>query len=77
MIPPNVRRAVNFYERRTWWLPFLMGSPRVRAEDPQRTQFLGNRRVPGVSHFGIPDYPEIRGLILDAINEAWSGQAGN
>ena len=39
MIPPNVARAVNFYQRNG---PWIRGEPEIRAEDPQKTAILGN-----------------------------------
>jgi hypothetical protein len=39
MIPPNVTRAVNFYQRNG---PWIRGEPEIRAEDPQKTAILGN-----------------------------------
>ena len=41
LIPPNVRRAVNFYQRNGW---FIRGEPKIRAEDPGKTDILGNYR---------------------------------
>lgn len=38
LIPPNVREAVNFYQRGGW----LHGRKRIKAVDPTRTQILGN-----------------------------------
>ena len=38
-IPPNVRRAANFYQPNGW---FIKGEPEIRAEDPARTEIIGN-----------------------------------
>jgi len=37
-IPPNVKRAINFYQTRG----FIHGLPTIRAADPDRTNILGN-----------------------------------
>ena len=39
LIPPNVQRAVNFYQPNGW---FIRGEPEIRAEDPGGTNILGN-----------------------------------
>ena len=41
LIPPNVRRAANLYQRNGW---FIKGEPTIRAADPERTRILGNWR---------------------------------
>jgi hypothetical protein len=66
-IAPNVRRAANYYERRTWWMPFLMGTGGARVQDPARTRFEGNIRLPKIGHFAMPRQAAIRALIADAI----------
>ena len=38
VIPPNVRNAVNFYQKRG----FIHGRSRIRASDPKRTNIIGN-----------------------------------
>ena len=38
-IPPNVRRAANFYQPNGW---FIKGEPEIRAADPARTKIIGN-----------------------------------
>jgi hypothetical protein len=40
IIPPNVRRAANFYQRDG---RFIRGQSEIRAADPQRTRILFNR----------------------------------
>jgi pimeloyl-ACP methyl ester carboxylesterase len=42
LIPPNVKTAVNFYQRE--WLT-IRGEDEIRAEDPARTEILGNFRM--------------------------------
>jgi hypothetical protein len=39
VIPANVAQAANLYQRNGL---FIRGEPRIRPEDPQRTQILGN-----------------------------------
>ncbi len=39
VIPPNVAKAANFYQRNA---VFLHGRSQIRAQDPTRTQILGN-----------------------------------
>ncbi len=39
VIPPNVRRAANFYQPNGW---FIKGEPEIRAANPTRTKILGN-----------------------------------
>lgn len=41
IIPPNVAKAANFYQRNAI---FLHGRSKIRAKDPTRTQILGNFR---------------------------------
>jgi len=38
MIPPNVARAANLFQRNGW---FVRGEPEIRAEDPARTTIIG------------------------------------
>lgn len=40
-IPLNVRRAANLFQRDGW---LVRGEPEIRAEDPRRTEILGNFR---------------------------------
>jgi hypothetical protein len=40
-VPPNVRRAVNFYQRNDF-IPYLRGEKHFRAKDPRQTEILGN-----------------------------------
>jgi hypothetical protein len=40
-VPPNVRRAVNFFQRSDY-VPWLRGEKNFRALDPQKTEILGN-----------------------------------
>ena len=42
LIPPNVRRAANLYQRHA---VFLSGEPEIRAEDLAKTQILGNFQI--------------------------------
>jgi hypothetical protein len=39
MIPANVARAANLFQRNGW---FIRGEPEIRAEDPARTEIIGN-----------------------------------
>jgi hypothetical protein len=41
VIPPNVARAANLYQRNGW---FIRGEPEIVAEDPARTTIVGNFR---------------------------------
>lgn len=40
-VPPNVRRAANLYQREGW---FIRGEAPIRAEDPSKTEIIGNFR---------------------------------
>ena len=40
-VPPNVRKAANLYQSNG---PFIRGEREIRADDPTRTQILGNWR---------------------------------
>lgn len=42
VIPPNVGSALNLYQRDSWWP--VVGAKRIRAEDPARTEILGNEQ---------------------------------
>jgi hypothetical protein len=46
LIPPNVAEAVNFYQPNG----LIRGRPEIRAEDPSRTQIVGNYRFDYSSH---------------------------
>lgn len=39
LIPPNVRRAANLYQRNGW---IIRGEQPIRAADPARTEIIGN-----------------------------------
>jgi hypothetical protein len=39
-VPPNVRRAANFFQRDDYF--FIRGERQLRAQDPTRTEILGN-----------------------------------
>jgi len=53
-IPPNVARAVNFYQPNG----MIHGRARIRAEDPAKTQILGNFRFDYKEHpIYCPEYP--------------------
>ncbi len=39
IIPANVARAANLFQRNGW---FIRGEPEIRAEDPARTEIIGN-----------------------------------
>jgi hypothetical protein len=41
-VPPNVRRAVNFYQQDDRF--GIRGEPELFADDPQKTELLGNHR---------------------------------
>lgn len=41
VIPANVRRAANLYQSDGW---FIRGEPEIRAQDPQKTEIVGNFR---------------------------------
>jgi hypothetical protein len=40
-LPPNVRTAINFYQRDSW---FINGARKITAENPAVTRILGNYR---------------------------------
>jgi len=81
-IPPNVARAVNFYQRNG---PLIRGRSEIRAEDPQKTAILGNfkydykdkeiddsalpwpARVVGGSHAKMECDPEIWARVKELI----------
>lgn len=39
IVPANVARAANLFQRNGW---FIRGEPEIRAEDPARTEIIGN-----------------------------------
>jgi hypothetical protein len=55
-VPPNVRKAANLYQRNG---PFIRGERQIRADDPARTQILGNWQY---------DY---RGKRIDLTGKPW------
>jgi hypothetical protein len=56
VIPPNVRRAVNFYQTRG----LIHGRSRIRASDPTRTNIVGNFQMPYQEHrINCENYPWI------------------
>lgn len=56
VIPPNVREAVNFYQTKG----LIHGRSRIRASDPQRTNFIGNFQLTYHDHqINCDNYPWI------------------
>jgi hypothetical protein len=55
-VPPNVRKAANLFQRNG---PFIRGEREIRADDPARTQILGNWQY---------DY---RGKRIDLTGKPW------
>jgi hypothetical protein len=54
LIPPNVARAANFYQPNG----LIHGRARIRAQDPSRTQIIGNYRLEYKAHpIACPEYP--------------------
>jgi len=54
VIPPNVARAINFYQPNG----LIRGRARIRAQDPSRTQIIGNYRLEYKAHpVACPEYP--------------------
>jgi pimeloyl-ACP methyl ester carboxylesterase len=58
LIPPNVKRAMNFYQRDPG--P-LRGEDEIRAADPSRTGILGNQRFTYLFRrdIDLSDYPRL------------------
>lgn len=60
VIPPNVARAANFYQRNGL---LIRGQPAIRAEDPQKTLIVGNFKYDyahkDVDRSGAPAYENI------------------
>jgi pimeloyl-ACP methyl ester carboxylesterase len=77
IIPDNVKKAENFYER---WLyplfyPLYYGKRNIQIADPAKTNFLGNREVPRAGHFTIVNMSHVRQLLCQAVRGAYeSGQ---
>jgi hypothetical protein len=56
VIPPNVLKAVNFYQTRG----LIHGRSRIRASDPTRTNFIGNLQLTYQDHqINCDNYPWI------------------
>ena len=54
LIPPNVVRAANFYQPNG----LIHGRARIRAQDPSRTEIIGNYRLEYKAHpVACPEYP--------------------
>ena len=69
-VPPNVKRAANFY-RRAILPPY--GRHKIRAQDPNATEVVGNFRVAHANHLSIPEAPQISNLIVSTVLKAYSG----
>jgi pimeloyl-ACP methyl ester carboxylesterase len=69
IFPSNVKSAVNFYEQR--FFPILFGKRKMRCEDLEKTQFLGNIRIVHAGHLNIPRQPPVREAILSAVERAY------
>ena len=48
LVPPNVRKAANFYQTDDL---IIHGARRIRASDPQQTTILCNRRFDYSGHY--------------------------
>jgi pimeloyl-ACP methyl ester carboxylesterase len=77
IIPDNVKKAENFYER---WLyplfyPLYYGKRNIQVADPAKTNFLGNTEVLHAGHFTIVTMSHVRQLLCQGVREAYeSGQ---
>jgi hypothetical protein len=69
-VPPNVKQAVNYY-RRAILPPY--GRRKIRAQDSDATEILGNFRVAHTNHLSVTKAPQISDLIVSAALRAYSG----
>jgi hypothetical protein len=76
VIPPNVRRAANLYQDNGW---LIRGEAPIRAEDPARTEILGNFRFDyderQISLEGVPWYKSLARAAhtkMDRDPEVWA-----
>ena len=69
VVPSNVKRAANFYERGAWWMPIFLGTAHARAEQPAKTVVLDNIRIPKVGHLMITKRPQIRERVVAEVIE--------
>jgi hypothetical protein len=91
VIPPNVARAANLYQRNGW---FIRGEPKIIAADPRETEILGNfefdysakniaisqvswmKKAFRVAHTKMEYDPEVWALVEKLILEALSQASG-
>jgi len=72
VISPNVKTAANYYERELFpmlW-PLYYGKRNLRAEDPSKTDFLGNIQIEHEGHFSIMTAHAVRALLSGAVRDA-------
>jgi hypothetical protein len=76
VIPPNVRRAANLFQDNGW---LIRGEAPIRAEDPARTEILGNFRYDyderEISLRGVPWYKSLARAAhakMDRDPEVWA-----
>jgi len=72
VIAPNVKTAANYYERELYpmFWPLYYGKKNLRAEDPSRTDFLGNIQIEHEGHFSIVTAHAVRALLSGAVRDA-------
>jgi len=89
VIPPNVARAANLYQRDGW---FIRGEAEIRAADPARTKILGNflydysrreidlsaepwhKKIFREAHAKMEHDPEVWSRVEELILEAMAGR---
>ena len=76
VIPTNVKRAANLYQKNGW---FVRGEAPIRAEDPAKTEILGNFKFDyknkKVDLSGVPWHKKIFRLAHSRMNvdpDVWS-----
>ena len=60
-VPPNVREAANFYQRKSW---LMRGRDHIRAQDSELTQIVVNERLDRPGHFSIDLAPQVSDFIV-------------
>ena len=72
-IPGNVKYAANYYERWMYplFFPIFYGKKNLYAEDPTKTNFMGNTQILHAGHFQIVRRSNVRQLLCDAVELAY------
>jgi pimeloyl-ACP methyl ester carboxylesterase len=76
IIPGNVKKAENFYER---WLyplfyPLYYGKKNIKVADPARTNFLGNTEVLHAGHLTIVKMSHVSQLLCEGVHEVYEAR---